>query len=67
MIQKRTIGIVGTGNVGVAAAYAIFMQGLASEMILVDMRTQRPRFISPVRGERLFPDLSSARHKSYPQ
>ena len=25
MIQKRTVGIVGTGNVGVAAAYAIFL------------------------------------------
>jgi L-lactate dehydrogenase len=36
MIQKRSIGIVGVGNVGVAAAYAIFMRGLASEIILVD-------------------------------
>lgn len=36
MIQKRTIGIVGTGYVGVAAAYAIFMSGLAGEIVLVD-------------------------------
>jgi L-lactate dehydrogenase len=41
MIQKRTIGIVGTGNVGVASAYAIFMRGLASEMILVDKNMKR--------------------------
>jgi L-lactate dehydrogenase len=41
MIQKRTIGIVGTGNVGVAAAYAIFMQGLASEIILIDKNVKR--------------------------
>jgi len=41
MIQKRTIGIVGTGNVGVAAAYAIFMQGLASEIILIDKSLKR--------------------------
>lgn len=36
MIQKRTIGIVGAGNVGVAASYAIFLQALASEIILID-------------------------------
>ena len=41
MIQKRTIGIVGTGNVGVAAAYALFMRGLASEIILIDMDAKR--------------------------
>ena len=36
MIQKRTIGIIGTGHVGVAAAYAVFMAGLCSDIILVD-------------------------------
>lgn len=36
MIQKRTIGIVGTGHVGVAAAYALFIRGLASEIVLID-------------------------------
>jgi L-lactate dehydrogenase len=36
MIQKRSIGIVGTGNVGVAAAYAVFLRGLCGEIILVD-------------------------------
>ena len=36
MIQKRTIGIVGTGQVGVAAAYAVFIAGLCSDLILVD-------------------------------
>ena len=41
MIQKRTIGIVGVGNVGVAAAYAIFIRGLASEIILIDKDTRR--------------------------
>ncbi|MDJ0721837.1 MAG: L-lactate dehydrogenase [Desulfobacterales bacterium] len=41
MIQKRTIGIVGTGHVGVAAAYAIFMRGLASEIILIDKDAER--------------------------
>jgi L-lactate dehydrogenase len=41
MIQKRTIGIVGTGNVGVAAAYAIFMRGLASEIVLVDYNKKK--------------------------
>ncbi|MGA6925410.1 MAG: L-lactate dehydrogenase [Desulfosarcina sp.] len=41
MIQRRTVGIVGTGNVGVAAAYAIFMAGLASEIILIDKDHRR--------------------------
>ncbi|MGD9333183.1 MAG: L-lactate dehydrogenase [Desulfobacterales bacterium] len=41
MIQKRTIGIVGTGHVGVAAAYAIFMRGVASEIILIDKDSAR--------------------------
>ncbi len=41
MIQKRTIGIVGTGQVGVAAAFAIFMRGLASEIILIDKDVDR--------------------------
>jgi L-lactate dehydrogenase len=36
MIQRRTVGIVGTGNVGVAASLAIFMAGLAGEIILID-------------------------------
>ncbi len=41
MIQKRTIGIVGTGHVGIAAAFAIFMRGLASEIILIDKDAAR--------------------------
>ncbi len=36
MIQKRRIGIIGAGHVGVAAAYAIFLRGLASEIVLID-------------------------------
>ncbi|MGQ9897311.1 MAG: L-lactate dehydrogenase [Acidobacteriota bacterium] len=35
-IQKRTVGVIGTGNVGVAAAYAMFMQRTASDLILLD-------------------------------
>jgi L-lactate dehydrogenase len=41
MIQRRTVGIVGTGNVGTAAAYAIFNQGFASEILLLDQDTRR--------------------------
>ncbi|MFQ3581034.1 L-lactate dehydrogenase [Chloracidobacterium validum] len=40
-IQKRTIGIVGTGNVGVAAAYAMFIQRTASDIILLDKDQSR--------------------------
>lgn len=41
VIQRRTVGIVGTGNVGTAAAYAIFNQGLASEILLLDRDARR--------------------------
>jgi L-lactate dehydrogenase len=41
MIQRRTVGIVGTGNVGVAAAYALYNQGLASEILLLDQDARR--------------------------
>ena len=41
MIQRRTVGIVGTGNVGTAAAYAMFNQSLASEILLLDQDTRR--------------------------
>lgn len=40
-IQRRTVGIVGTGNVGVAGAYALFIQNLASELVLVDIDERR--------------------------
>lgn len=43
MIQRRTVGIVGTGNVGVAAAYARFNQRLASEIILLDKEKDRAK------------------------
>jgi L-lactate dehydrogenase len=36
MIQKRTIGLVGTGNVGIAAGYALFLNQTAGELIFVD-------------------------------
>lgn len=41
MIQRRTVAIIGTGNVGVAAAYAMFNQRTVSEIILVDLDKER--------------------------
>jgi L-lactate dehydrogenase len=41
MIQKRTVGIVGAGNVGIAAAYAMFLRQTAGELILVDKDNYR--------------------------
>jgi len=41
MIQRRSVAIIGTGNVGVAAAYALFNQRIASEIILVDLNKER--------------------------
>ncbi len=41
MLQRRVVGLVGTGHVGVAAAYALFIKGLASELILIDKDARR--------------------------
>ncbi|MDX1637198.1 MAG: L-lactate dehydrogenase [Balneolaceae bacterium] len=41
MIQRRSVAIIGTGNVGVAAAYAMFNQRTVSEIILVDLDKER--------------------------
>jgi L-lactate dehydrogenase len=35
------IGIIGTGNVGATAAYALVMQGIGREIVLVDRNQQR--------------------------
>jgi len=36
LIQRRTVAVVGTGSVGRAAAYAMFVRRSASEILLVD-------------------------------
>ena len=41
MIQRRTVGVIGTGNVGVAAAYSLFVRSVPSEIILVDKDARR--------------------------
>lgn len=35
------IGIVGCGHVGMAAAFALFKEGLSSELILIDKNNER--------------------------
>jgi L-lactate dehydrogenase len=41
MMQRHTVGIVGTGQVGMAAATALFQQRIARELILVDVDRKR--------------------------
>ena len=41
MIQKRTIGIISTGNVGVAVAYALFLKARASKIFLIDINRKK--------------------------
>lgn len=67
MIQKRTIGIVGTGHVGVAAAYALFMRGLASEIILIDRDARRAEgeAMDLMHGQAFFESIS-VRAGDYP-
>lgn len=36
MSKKRILGVIGLGHVGAHAAYALAVQGIADELILVD-------------------------------
>jgi L-lactate dehydrogenase len=38
---KRKVGVVGTGLVGTSFAYALMIRGLASELVLVDVRAEK--------------------------
>ena len=40
MAKKRVLGVVGMGHVGAHVAYALAIQGIADELVLVD-RTSR--------------------------
>lgn len=37
MMKKQAVGIIGCGNVGIAAAYTLFNRDKASDIILIDM------------------------------
>ena len=41
MLHRHTVGIIGTGQVGMAAASALFQQRIANELILVDLDRRR--------------------------
>ncbi|RJG51503.1 L-lactate dehydrogenase [Motilimonas pumila] len=40
-MKRKSVGIVGAGNVGVAGAFAIYLQQLCSEIVLVDLDKAR--------------------------
>lgn len=40
-VQRRKVGLVGVGHVGVAAAYALFVRRTAAEIVLVDQDRRR--------------------------
>ncbi len=42
-MRNRSVAIIGTGNVGTAAAYAIFNQKLANEILLIDKDKSRAK------------------------
>lgn len=71
MSKKRILGVIGLGHVGAHVAYALAVQGIADELILVDKNAQKlasevqdlrdaaaylPHRVSP-RGR--FPDLGA--------
>ncbi|MCQ2399033.1 MAG: NAD(P)-binding domain-containing protein, partial [Clostridia bacterium] len=39
--KKRKIAILGTGNVGATTAYTLLQQGVASEIVLVDLNKEK--------------------------
>ena len=41
MAKKRVLGVVGMGHVGAHVAYALAIQGIADELILVDKNAQK--------------------------
>ena len=41
MLHRHTVGIIGTGQVGTAAASALFQQRIANELVLVDLDRRR--------------------------
>ena len=42
MVQKRRIvGVIGLGHVGAHVAYALAIQGIADELVLVDQNEQK--------------------------
>ena len=40
-MKKRSVGVVGVGHVGAHCAYSLAVQGIADEVILVDMNRQK--------------------------
>lgn len=40
------IGIIGSGNVGAAAANAMVLRGIGREIVLVDLNTKRVRLVA---------------------
>jgi L-lactate dehydrogenase len=40
-LKRHTVGVVGTGHVGMAAAYAMFQQRTVNELILIDFDKKR--------------------------
>ena len=41
MAKKRIVGVVGLGHVGAHVAYSLAVQGIADELVLVDMNAQK--------------------------
>lgn len=41
MAKKRVVGVVGLGHVGAHVAYSLAVQGIADELLLVDMNAQK--------------------------
>lgn len=39
--EKRVLGVIGLGHVGAHVAYALAMQGIADELVLVDQNQQK--------------------------
>ena len=40
-MKTRKVGVIGLGHVGAHVAYSLAVQGIADELVLVDMKEQK--------------------------
>ena len=64
MAKKRILGVIGLGHVGAHVAYALAVQGIADELILIDKNVQKYRICAM--PQRISRTASAFRPGSFP-
>ena len=68
MAKKRIIGVIGLGHVGAHVAYALAVQGIADELILIDKthRSSQAKYRICAMPQRISRTASAFRPGSFP-